>query len=253
MANAQGQQVAVTAAAFDLEGTIVDLELLHHSSHLRAAAEHCINLSWEEAVLRLPHFIGGPDEQVASELAALAPNRVNAEDLLRAKREYFRKQFAKVDRIHVRPGFMEFLKWIMGEGIMISVGSATNREFAEVLLRRTGLASYLPDVRLVAREDVEHPKPSPDVYIRTAGLCGVSCREQLVFEDSPVGVKAAHLAGCRVLAVPTVHTPTIARRLMSEGAEALFSEWDDPELRIHVSQIIMTRHPAALRRGKPRA
>ncbi len=239
MADNQGQRAK--AAAFDLEGTIVDLESLHHASHLKAAAQHGIHLSWEQAVLALPHFIGGPDEQVASELASIATSPVKPEDILRDKQEHFYEQFLKIDRVSLRPGFLPFLEWLTKLGIVIVIGTVSAREFAQVLLHRSGVSRLFPGLRLVAREDVEHPKPAPDVYIKTAELCGVSCRQQLVFEDSPVGVRAAKLAQCRIIAIPAVHSTIVETRLAQEGAEAIFQTWDNPELKTRALDIISTR------------
>jgi HAD superfamily hydrolase (TIGR01509 family) len=230
----------VKAAAFDLEGTIVDLEALHHAAHLRAAAERGIDLSWEQAVALVPSFIGGPDEQVASELASLVPGKVNPEDLLRAKREYFQEQYLGLAQVSPRPGFLPFLKWITDRGILVAVGTVTTRAFAEELLNRAGIATYYSAIHLVAREDTVRPKPAPDVYIKTAELCGISCTQQLVFEDSPVGVIAGIKAGSQVVAIPTVHTESLKKRLYSKGARAVFSAWDYPELRILVLQMTLT-------------
>jgi HAD superfamily hydrolase (TIGR01509 family) len=189
----------------------------------------------------LPHFIGGPDEQVASELASIAPVPVKPEDILRAKQEHFHKQFLKIDRVSLRPGFLPFLEWLTRMGIVIAIGTVSEREFAKVLLNRSGASRHFPGLRLVAREDVEHPKPAPDVYIKTAELCGVSCPQQLVFEDSPVGVRAAKLAKCRIIAIPVVHTAILERRLAQEGAEAIFPTWDNPELKTRALDIISTQ------------
>lgn len=56
--------MAIRGIAFDLKGTVVDVEAAHHNGHLAAAAEFGLTISLEEAYARLPHFIGGPDEKV---------------------------------------------------------------------------------------------------------------------------------------------------------------------------------------------
>jgi hypothetical protein len=48
-----------------LEGTVIDLERFHHQAHLQAALDIGLKLSLEEAIRKIPHFVGGPDETVA--------------------------------------------------------------------------------------------------------------------------------------------------------------------------------------------
>lgn len=238
MVEIEGRRESVKVAAFDLEGTIVDLEKLHFESHLRAAAEQGIDLSLEQAIALSPHFIGGPDEQVALELTSLAPGRVDVNEFLRSKKAHFLELYLHEDLISPRKGLPAFLEWITNSGVIIAIGTVTARAFAEELLIRSGVADLLPTLRLVAREDIQSPKPSPDVYIKTAAICGVSPVQQIVFEDSPTGVKAGRLAGSHVLAIPTIQTEALRKKLISEGAQCVYSDWESPELRRHIVKAI---------------
>jgi beta-phosphoglucomutase-like phosphatase (HAD superfamily) len=51
--------------------------------------------------------------------------------------------------------------------------------------------------------DVEHKKPSPDIYIMAAGLLGLNPTECLVIEDAVNGVAAAKSAGAKCLGITT--------------------------------------------------
>ena len=59
---------------------------------------------------------------------------------------------------------------------------------------------------IVTRADVTRMKPAPDVFLLAAARLGVEPRECLVLEDAEKGVRAAHAAGMRCIAVPTEHT-----------------------------------------------
>jgi beta-phosphoglucomutase-like phosphatase (HAD superfamily) len=54
---------------------------------------------------------------------------------------------------------------------------------------------------VVSADAVEHGKPDPSIYLLAARLLGVAPAECLAFEDSLTGVRAAHAAGMRVVAV----------------------------------------------------
>ena len=45
-------------------------------------------------------------------------------------------------------------------------------------------------------------KPAPDLFLKAAERLGVDPSDCIVFEDSPNGIRAAHAAGMRVVAVP---------------------------------------------------
>ena len=90
---------------------------------------------------------------------------------------------------------------------------------------RTGLAtmSYRTEVRRVlsaldldrsldialTREDVQNPKPDPEIYLLASRRLEVSPAECLVVEDSPNGVQAAVAAGMNVVAFATPFTKKV--------------------------------------------
>jgi len=221
---------AIRVVSFDLEGTIVDLEVFHHKAHLRAAKDQGVHLSLESAIETIPHFIGGPDEVIADEIASVSHLPINPAKYLFAKRAYFKGFLENLQNIAPRPGFIQFLSRLQAQDVVIAIGTVSSREFANELLDRSGLRNQFPGLALIAREDVANPKPSADVYVKTAQICGCSCREQLVFEDSPGGVCAARASGSQVIGVPAVHSEVLFKRLISEGAEVVYPSWDAQEL-----------------------
>jgi beta-phosphoglucomutase-like phosphatase (HAD superfamily) len=50
---------------------------------------------------------------------------------------------------------------------------------------------------------VHRAKPAPDVYLLAAGKLGIAPANCIVFEDSPVGIRAARAAGTRVAGILT--------------------------------------------------
>ena len=67
----------------------------------------------------------------------------------------------------------------------------------------------------MTREDVEHVKPAPDLFLLAAARLGVPPAACVVFEDSPNGIRAARAAGMRCVAVPNALT----RALTLPGAD----------------------------------
>jgi beta-phosphoglucomutase len=217
--------------AFDLEGTIINLEPLHHIAHLKAAKDAGINLTWDEAFHNLPHFIGGPDDKVAEEISLITNMKYSTEEVLQVKKKYFEELLLQTEKIILREGFLKFLAWIRSKQIIIAIGSVTNGEQIEYLLSKSGLNQEFTKNQIVSREDVNFPKPNPEVYIKTSQKMGILPANQLVIEDSLTGVRSAKAAGCRIIAMPTITTASYSDSLLKEGAEAVFKSWSDPDLK----------------------
>jgi glycerol-1-phosphatase len=71
---------------------------------------------------------------------------------------------------------------------------------------------------LVVAEDVENGKPDPTCYLMGLQKLGMEGRagEILVLEDSPAGIRAGKMAGCKVLAVVTSHS---VQHVVDAGAD----------------------------------
>ncbi len=67
---------------------------------------------------------------------------------------------------------------------------------------------------IATREDVENPKPDPEIYLLVAKALDVPLAECMVVEDSVAGVRAGLAAGSLVLAVAT---PLTRRKLHESG------------------------------------
>lgn len=79
-------------------------------------------------------------------------------------------------------------------------------------LTAAGLIDLFPTRRFSASE-VARPKPAPDVYLHAARTLGVAPARCVVVEDSLPGVRAAVLAGMRVLAYASATEPSALRAL----------------------------------------
>lgn len=59
---------------------------------------------------------------------------------------------------------------------------------------------------ILGGDEVNHGKPSPDIFLEAAKRLGVDTAKCLVIEDSPVGVRAAKASGAKVVAVPSLQS-----------------------------------------------
>jgi HAD superfamily hydrolase (TIGR01509 family) len=99
------------------------------------------------------------------------------------------------------PGVIELLDALAEHGLPLGLATNSGREFATRALRAAGL--YERFAAVVSAEDVERPKPAPDVYLAAAAELGADPADCVALEDSETGVAAAKAAGMTVIGVPS--------------------------------------------------
>jgi HAD superfamily hydrolase (TIGR01509 family) len=100
-----------------------------------------------------------------------------------------------------RPGALELLAAVRDAGVPVGLASNSARAFVERVLSVAGLLDGQFDT-VVTAEDVERPKPAPDLYLAACAALGAAPGEAAALEDSPIGVASALAAGMYVVAVP---------------------------------------------------
>jgi beta-phosphoglucomutase len=102
---------------------------------------------------------------------------------------------------HRYPYNITLLRGVRREGHLTAFSTQSRCEQARRVLDMLGLAEEFDVV--VTRDDVEHGKPDPEMYLLAARELRVGSEECLAIEDSPAGVKAALAAGMEIVAVTT--------------------------------------------------
>jgi HAD superfamily hydrolase (TIGR01509 family) len=100
-----------------------------------------------------------------------------------------------------RPGAVELLEAVRAAGKPVGVASNSARAFVERVLSGAGLLDGHFDV-VVTADDVDNPKPAPDLYLAACAALDAEPERAAALEDSATGVAAARAAGMFVVAVP---------------------------------------------------
>ena len=194
----------IEAIIFDMDGTLVDSELLTQKAVQRILAQNqvsagkfdftqCYGITWKniEALLwnRFPTISAIP---LAATLEDLFYKMVNEN----------------------KPDPIKGAKWAVQEANRVAktaIGTSGKRQSLDEVVERLQLAPFLNTT--VSAEDYEHSKPAPDCYLLVAQQLNVEPKKCLVFEDSIAGIQAARAAGMNVIAI-THRCPN--RKLASE-------------------------------------
>ena len=67
----------------------------------------------------------------------------------------------------------------------------------------------------VSADDVDRPKPAPDVYLEACRRLGADPADAVALEDTATGLAAARAAGMRTIGVPSVSTAALDADLVA--------------------------------------
>jgi HAD superfamily hydrolase (TIGR01509 family) len=100
-----------------------------------------------------------------------------------------------------RAGARELLQTLVERDTPVAIASNSSRPFVARVLEVSGLP--LDGVQaIVTVEDVERPKPAPDVYLAACRKLGAAPARSAALEDSQPGVHSAREAGLYVIGIP---------------------------------------------------
>jgi len=98
------------------------------------------------------------------------------------------------------PGVTDYLTSARRLGFLLAVASSSPHDWVDGHLHRLEFTDLFDAV--ICREDAPRLKPDPDLFLAALSTLHVRADQALAFEDSPNGVKAAKVAGLRVVGVP---------------------------------------------------
>jgi HAD superfamily hydrolase (TIGR01549 family) len=175
------------AFLFDLDGTLVD-SVYQHVLAWREALECC---GIELAVWRIHRRVGMSGGLFAKALLRETGRDVTeeeAEQLQRCHAEAYARQVAQVRPL---PGATDLLASLTIAGVRWAIATSGRGEFARQTLRVLNISA---DVPIVTRDQVEHAKPNPDLFLAAAERLGADVETSVVVGDSVWDLLAAQRA-----------------------------------------------------------
>ncbi|HEY3715680.1 MAG TPA: HAD family phosphatase [Jatrophihabitantaceae bacterium] len=184
----------LAAVLFDMDGTLLDSEKV-----------------WDVALDDLAHYLGGElsdaarRRMVGSSLArsiAIMHHDLGIDADPESSGAYLTDRTAELFHTSLvwKPGAHELLVAVHDAGLPAALVTSTHRRLTEIALDTIGRQYF---AATVCGDEVPHPKPAPDPYLRAAELLDVRAADCVAIEDSPLGITSAESAGCAVLAVPS--------------------------------------------------
>lgn len=188
----------IKAVLFDVDGVVVESELLHLQTFNELLKPLDIHISENEWKQR---FLGAGSDSI---MKTLFKDNGIAEDptsWVNRRRELYQTRVAQGDLQPV-PGFLSFYQSVQNADLPTIFVSTGHPENISAALESLGLRGKHP---VIDGTQVKRLKPDPEAYLMGSQTLGVHPAHCLVFEDSPIGVTAAKTAGMTCVALTTTN------------------------------------------------
>ena len=218
--------MAAPSLLFDLDGTLVD-SVYQHVLAWREALE---SAGLELSVWRIHRRIGMSGGLFLDALLRETGRRLSAEEestVLRTHAAAFARQVAQIRPL---PGARDLLVYLTRARVPWAIATSGWRNSAQPLL---DMLEIPKDVPVVTRDQVEHAKPDPDLFIAAAERLGVPVETAIVVGDSVWDLLAARRA--RALGVGLLSGGYGQDELEGAGAYRVYQ--DPADLLRHLDEV----------------
>ena len=182
------------AVVFDMDGLLLDTELLWHTAEVELFRRHGDAFSWDDKMAVIGTSFEATARYFATRLErSLEEGRALVAEMIELMHEQLQQQVAG------RPGAIELVERLRGR-VPLGLASNSPRRLIDTALASAGLTDAFGAI--VSSDDVEHAKPAPDIYLEACRRLGVAPVDALALEDSASGIAAAKAAGMACIAVP---------------------------------------------------
>jgi HAD superfamily hydrolase (TIGR01509 family) len=210
----------INAFIFDLDGTLVQTEILKAHSYATAALDlKPRNIKKHDVIEEYKKLVGRSREEVAKSLLeefALTEESENrmlefnvaepwrAFVQIRLKYYYNYLATSRILKEVECPYAISLLKKVRSRNFKTALATTSHSDEATRVLDTLGIRNLFDFI--ATRDLIEKSKPDPEIYTLVLSELKIKPSDCIVIEDSPTGIKAAVSAGTNCIAVPNDYT-----------------------------------------------
>lgn len=187
--------MSIQALLFDFDGLILDTETPEYEVLQSIYQSYGLDFplsAWAKVI--------GASPGIFDPFTHLAQNVTQPVDTEELKKLFLQRSLAVIEQQPPMPGVLNLLDAAEQRGLRLAVASSSPTDWVHSHLKRLGLFHRFQSI--LTRDDVTHPKPAPDLYLKTLDAFHLQPHQAIVFEDSPNGITAGRAAGIFTIAVP---------------------------------------------------
>jgi HAD superfamily hydrolase (TIGR01509 family) len=201
--------MTISAVAWDVDGTLVDSEPLHHEALIAACRNWNVDIS--DITDRTFHGVHMGD--VWRTLAPRMPASAKEGDWIKANDDFYVEYRQSLKPM---PRAIETVTALAERGVRQICVSNASRRLLDANIDALGLRPFMDFT--VSLDDVRNGKPHPEPYASGCARLGLRPDQMAAVEDSETGRRAAHAAGLLVIAYdhlggPITHADHVIRDL----------------------------------------
>ena len=214
------------AILLDLDGTLTDSVYQHALAWRKALELGGIQLS----VWRIHRRIGMSGGLLAESLARETGHELTEKEAAKMKQAHARLFAAQMRDVRLLPGAKELMRHLTKLKVPWAVATSGALASARPLLK---LIALPPGIPLITRDDVQHAKPDPDLWLAAAARLGVAPESAVAVGDSVWDLLAARRA--RALGVGLLTGGYGQEELERAGAYRVYE--DPADLLLHIDEL----------------
>ncbi|HEX8460017.1 MAG TPA: HAD family phosphatase [Segetibacter sp.] len=187
------------AVLFDLDGTLLDNNEVHHKAWKKYLKDNDKEISDEDFK---ENISGRTNQDAVEHIYDKKMSQEEAEKYYLKKEEIYREMYEP--DIKAIAGLEKFLKDLQSHDITMAISTSGIQVNIDFMFEHVKIKEYFK--KIVNSNDIENGKPDPEIFLKTAEELGIPPENCIVFEDSLSGVKAGKAAGMKVVALTTTHS-----------------------------------------------
>ena len=206
----------ITTALIDCDGVLFDTMKNHIRAWMKLMKKNGIKCSRDEFY----QYEGMTGVEIVKKMFLEGVGKRLTDDealaLYKVKGRYF-QELGETSKIEGIDSVLQELKQAGIERIVV-----TGSQQPSVLDRIDSEFGDLLSHERITGFDVRRGKPNPEPYLKGIERAGATASQCIVIENAPLGVQAAHAAGCFTIAVTTGPIPE--KDLYRAGADIVFAD-----------------------------
>jgi HAD superfamily hydrolase (TIGR01509 family) len=214
------------AILLDLDGTLTDSVYQHALAWHKALELGGIELS----VWRIHRRIGMSGGLLAESLARETGKELSDTDAEQMKKAHARLFAAQLPDVRPLPGAKQLVRHLTRMNVPWAVATSGYLASARPLLQLVDIPTGVP---IITRDDVQHAKPNPDLWLAAAARLGVPPESAIAIGDSVWDLLAARRA--RSLGVGLLTGGYGQEELERAGAYRVYE--DPADLLLHIDEL----------------
>ena len=191
----------IKAVIFDLDGLLVDTEIISFKIYEEMLSSFNISFSQQEYAR---NYSGKTEITIITNLIQSFHLPWSIDEGLSKCLEIEERLLNQ--GVALKTGAYELIEYLKDNHYKTALASSSTKERAFKLLDQHNIRNLFDE--FVFAEDVSHSKPHPEVFFKACNKLILNPEECVVLEDSENGILAAHHADIPVICIPDMKTPS---------------------------------------------